>query len=97
MASFALVLDNFDMGDCYAGLRMFECCAMANNWSVEENSIKLPAYLRGPAAAHFHSLANLKKESYATLTKHLKDDLCPRFNREKFYSPFYHRKLQPTV
>ena len=56
---------------------------------------KLPAFLRGPTAAHFHGLPEDQKESYANLIKHLKDALCPRVDREKFYSAFDHRKLRP--
>ena len=95
MASFALLPDKFDTGDFPAWLRNFECCATANKWSAEDKLIKLPAFLRGPAAAHFHSLGDEQRQSYAALTQHLKDALCPRVDREKFYSTFDHRKLRP--
>ena len=59
--------------------------------------IKFPAFLRGPEVAHFHGLTEAQKESYANLTKHLKDALYPRVDREKFYSAFDHRKLRPDA
>ena len=83
------------MGDFHAWLRTFECCATANKWSTEDKLTKLPVFLRGPTAAHFHGLTKAQKESYAKLIKHLKDALCPHVDRENFYSAFYHRKLQP--
>ena len=95
MVFIALLTDKFDTGDFPAWLRNFECCATANKWSAEDKLIKLPAFLRGPAAAHFHSLTNAQKESYTNLTKHLKDALCPHVDREKFYPAFEHRKLRP--
>ena len=95
MASLALFPDKFDTGDFPAWLRNFECCATANKWSAEDKLIKLPAFLRGPAAARFHSLTNAQKESYTNLTKHLKDVICPRVDTEKFYSAFDHCKLRP--
>ena len=42
-----------------------------------------------------HGLTEAQKESYADLIKHLKDALCPRVEREKFYFAFDHRKLRP--
>ena len=95
MASFALLPDKCDTGDFPAWLRNFECCATANKWSAEDKLIKLPAFLRGPAAAHFHSLGDEQRQSYAALTQHLKDALCPRVDREKLYSTFDHRMLRP--
>jgi len=98
MAS-ALIPDKFETGDFPAWLRtdskVFECCANANKWSEEDKLAKLPAFLGGPAAAHFHGLTEAQKESYANVIKHLKDALCPRVDREKFYSEFDHHKLRP--
>ena len=98
MAS-ALIPDKFETGDFPAWLRtdskVFECCANANKWSEEDKLAKLPAFLGGPAAAHFHGLTEAQKESYANLIKHLKDALCPRVDRDKFYSEFDHHKLRP--
>ena len=94
MAS-ALILDKCETGDFPAWLRTFECCANANKWSAEDKLAKLPVFLRGPAAAHFHGLTEAQKESYANLIKHLKDALCPHVDREKFYSAFNHRKWRP--
>eukprot|EP00794_Sanderia_malayensis_P013158 gene13158-14507_t len=68
---------NFESGDFVAWLRNFECCASANGWKDEDKLKKLPAFLKGPAAAHFHGLVAEQKESYATLSAHLKKALCP--------------------
>ena len=95
MAS-ALLPDKFETGDFPAWLRTFQCCATANKWSAEGKLAKLPAFLRGPAAAHFHGLTEAQKESCANLMKHLKDAPYPRVDREKFYSAFDHRKLRPN-
>eukprot|EP00794_Sanderia_malayensis_P020724 gene20724-biopygen17106 len=57
---------------------------------------KLPAFLKGPAAAHFHGLVAEQKASYATLSAHLQKALCPVVNRELFYAEFDCRKLRPT-
>ena len=56
----------------------------------------LPAFLRGPAAQYFHSLADDKKDTYANLVKNLKAVLCPAVDREKFFSDFEQRKLRPN-
>ena len=90
MASPALLPDKCETGDFPAWIRTFECCATANKWSAEDNLTKLPAFLRGPAA-----LTEAQKESYPNLIKHLKDALCPRVDREKFFSAFDRRKLRP--
>ena len=94
MAS-ALLLDKFETGDFPAWLLTFVCCTTANKWNAEDKLAKLPAFLQGPTAAHFHGLTKAQKESYANLIKHLKDALCPRVDREKFCSAFDHRTLRP--
>ena len=94
MASFSIVPERFESGDFPSWLRNFECCALANNWSAEDKLKKLPAFLRGPAATHYFSLADDHKASYDALTTHLRDALCPRVDRERFYAAFDHRTLR---
>eukprot|EP00794_Sanderia_malayensis_P019333 gene19333-biopygen16220 len=94
--SVSIIPEKFESGDFVAWLRNFECCASANGWKDEDKLKKLPAFLKGPAAAHFHGLVAEQKESYATLLAHLKKALCPVVNRELFYAEFDCRKLRPT-
>ena len=55
----------------------------------------LPAFLRGPAATYYHSLAADQKDSYANLTKHLREALCPAVDRERYFADFEQRVLGP--
>eukprot|EP00794_Sanderia_malayensis_P004029 gene4029-biopygen2505 len=94
--SVSIIPEKFESGDFVAWLRNFECCASVNGWKDEDKLKKLPAFLKGPAAAHFHGLVAEQKASYATLSAHLKKALCPVVNRELFYAEFDCRKLRPT-
>ena len=70
--------------------------ANANNWDAAAKLRKLPAFLRGPAAAYFHSLSDAQKDIYAHLIKFLRDRLCPVVDRERFYAEFESRHLRPN-
>ena len=91
----SVIPEKFESGDFVAWLRNFECCATANNWSDADKLKKLPAFLRGQSAAHFHCLSAVDKEGYGTLTKRLTEALCPQVNREHYYSQFESRSLRP--
>ena len=92
----AIIPETFQTGDFVAWLRQFECSANANNWDAAAKLRKLPAFLRGPAAAFFHSLADDQKDTYAHLVKFLRDRLCPVVDRERFYAEFESRHLRPN-
>ena len=95
MASISVVPEKFTDGDFVSWLRNFECCATANGWKDDEMLRKLPAFLRGQAAAYFYSLPADQKDTYAHLTAALKTALCPKANREQFYADFECRYLRP--
>jgi len=92
----AIIPETFQTGDFVAWLRQFECCANANNWDAAAKLRKLPAFLRGPAAAYFHSLADAQKDTYAHLVKFLRDRLCPVVDCERLYAEFESRHLRPN-
>ena len=93
--------EKFDHGDFPAWLRQFECCASANAWADEDKALKLPAFLRGIAATHFHALTDEQKDSYSHLIENLKAALCPAVCKEMFYANFtarlLHDKEDPAV
>ena len=100
--SMATILpEKFDHGDFPAWLRQFECCASANKWNDEDKAVKLPAFLRGVAATHFHALTDTQKDSYDHLIENLKAALCPAVCKEMFYADFtarlLHDKEDPAV
>ena len=64
--------EKFDNGGFPAWLRQFECCASANAWAGEDKAPKLPAFLRGVAATHFHSLTDAPKIPIPTLLRILR-------------------------
>ena len=83
----------FDHGDFPAWLRQFECCASANKWADEDKVLKLPAFLRGVAATHFHALTDAQKDLYDHLIENRKAALCPAVCKEMFYADFTVRLL----
>ena len=93
--------EKLDHGDFPAWIRQFECCASANKWTDEDKALKLPAFLRGVAATHFHALSDAEKDSYAHLIENLKAALCPAVCKEVFYADFtarlLHDKEDPAV
>ena len=92
----ANIPETFQTGDFVAWLCQFECCANANNWDAAAKLRKLTAFLRGPATAYFHSLADVQKDTYAHLVKFLRDRLCPVVDRERFYAEVESRHLRPN-
>jgi len=88
-------------GDFPAWLRQFECCASANKWTAEEKVLKLPAFLRGVAATHFHTLSDAEEDSHAHFVENLKAALCPAVCKEMFYADFtaclLHDKEDPAI
>ena len=84
----AIIPETFQTGDFVAWLHQFECCANANNWDAAAKLRKLPAFLRGPAAAFFHSLADAQKDTYAHVVKFLHDRLCPLVDHKRFNAEF---------
>ena len=94
MAS-SITPEKFESGDIVSWLRQFECCASANNWHENKKLAVLPAFLRGPAATYYHALADDKKNTYANLTKSLREALCPAVDREKHFAAFEQRILRP--
>ena len=95
MAS-SVVPEKFESGDIVSWLRQFEVCATANSWDAEKKLKILPAFLRGPAATHFHAMDGDKKDTYEKLTKNLTEVLCPAVDREKFFTDFEQRLLRPN-
>ena len=93
--------EKFDHGAFPAWLRQFECCASANKWADEDKVLKLPAFLRGVAATHFHALTDAQKDSYDHLIENLTAALCPAVCKEMFYADFtarlLHDKEDPAV
>ena len=92
----AIIPETFQTSDFVAWLCHFECCTNTNNWDAAAKLRKLPAFLRGPAAAYFQSLADVQKDTYAHLVKFLRDRLCPVVDRERFYAEFESRHLRPN-
>ena len=100
--SMATILpEKFNHGDFPAWLRQFECCASANKWGDEDKVLKLPAFVRGVAARHFHALTDTQKDSYDHLIENLKAALCSAVCKEMFYADFtarlLHEKEDPDV
>ena len=60
MAS-SVVPDRFEGGDFDQWLRHFDRCAVANGWANAAQLIQLPAFLKGPAATFYESLAEESK------------------------------------
>jgi len=93
--------EKFDHGDFPAWLGQFECCASANKWTDEDIALKLPAFLRGVAATHFHTLSDAEEDSHAHFVENLKAALCPAVCKEMFYADFtarlLHDKEDPAV
>ena len=96
-----ILLEKFDHGDFPAWLLQFECCASANKWADEDEVLKLPAFLRGVAATHFHALTDAQKDSYDHLIENLQAALCSAVCKEMFCADFIarllHGKEDPAV
>ena len=74
----------FNHGDFPAWLRQFKCCASVNKWADEDKVLKLPAFLLGVAATHFHALSDAEKDLYAHFTENPKAALFPAVCKEMF-------------
>ena len=86
----------FSDGDFATLLRHFDRCASANDWDDDRRLAKLPAFLHGPAAVYFNSLADAEKDSLPHLLDSLKKCFTPSANREKIYLEFEQQALWPT-
>lgn len=95
MTTLQVVSEKLTDGDFVSWLRNFECCATANVRKDDDKLTKLPAILRDQSVAYFYSLPADQKDTYAHLTAALKAALCPKVNREQFYTDFECRSLRP--
>ena len=95
MAS-SVVPDRFEGGDFDQWLHHFDRCAVANGWANAARLIRLPAFLKGPAATFYESLAEESKDTYAHLTESLRTCFKPSVNRESYYEEFYSQALRPS-
>jgi len=87
--------EKFDSGDFKTWLRQFDICATANNWGNGEKLKKLPAFLRGIAATHYHALRETHRFDYDTLCQSLSNALYPVIERERHFTVFEQRKMKP--
>eukprot|EP00794_Sanderia_malayensis_P002724 gene2724-3149_t len=74
----------------------FNVCAAANTWNAAKKLAVLPAFLRGPAAAYYHTLADDEKDTFEHLTTSLQGLLCPAVGCEQYYRDFEQCLLRPT-
>lgn len=56
----------------------------------------MPAFLHGPAASYFDSLAAEEKDTLPHLLASLKKCFAPTVDREKFYRDFDQQALRPS-
>ena len=88
--------ERFTGGDFTAWLRHFDRCAAANAWNADTRLLKLPAFLHGPAAAYFDSLAQEEKDTLTHLLGSLKKCFTLAVGREQFYREFEQQALRPA-
>ena len=88
--------EQFNGGDFSTWLQHFDRCAAVNAWSNDIRLIKLPAFLHGPAAVYFDSLAEEEKDTLPHLIASLKKCFTPAADREKFYRDFDQQALRPS-
>ena len=74
-------------------MQQFECCATANGLNAAQNLQKLPAFLHGIAATHYHALEEDQKDSFDHLAANLQSALCPHVAREIYCREFEGRVL----
>ena len=95
MAS-SVVPDRFEGGDFDQWLHHFDRCAVANGCANAARLIRLAAFLKGPAATYYESLAEEFKDTYAHLTESLRTCFKPSVNRKSYYKEFYFQALNPS-
>ena len=95
MAS-SVVPGRFNGGDFDHWLRHFNRCAIANGWDNAARLVKLSAFLQGPAATFYDTLADEAKDTYAHLTASLRDCFKPSVHRERYYEDFHSQELRPS-
>eukprot|EP00794_Sanderia_malayensis_P008287 gene8287-biopygen6701 len=88
--------EKFESGDFVNWVRQFNVCAATNTWNAAKTLAVLPAFLRGPAATYYHTLADGGKDTFEHLTTSLQGLLCPAVGREQCYRDFEQRLLRPT-
>eukprot|EP00794_Sanderia_malayensis_P013513 gene13513-biopygen10782 len=88
--------ERFAGGDFMTWLRHFDRCAWANMWNEGIRLLKLPAFLSGPAATYFDSLAADEKDTLPHLVASLQRCFTPAIDREKFYRDFDTQVLRPA-
>ena len=91
-----VVPDRFDGGDFAHSLRHLERCSVANDWNDASRLAKLPAFLRGPGATFYDSLADGERDTYEHLMASLHRCFTPSVNREQYYNDFHAQELRPS-
>ena len=92
--SITIAPEKFECGDFLWWLRDFDCCASANGWNKEIDS--LPAFLRGQASSYFHTLKGDEKDTYEHLTSALRKSFCSKVPLEQHYREFEQGALRPN-
>ena len=80
--------------DLATWLRKFDACSLANDWKKDKIK-KLPAFLRGSVASHFHAIPADDRKRYKDAVRMLIGAMCPTAQRENFYAEFEARTLRP--
>ena len=88
--------ERFSGGDFTTWLRHFARCSAANAWDDATRLLKLPAFLHGPAALYFDSLAEEEKDTLPHLLASLQQCFTPAADREKFYRDFEQQALRTS-
>ena len=88
--------ERFSGGDFTTWLRHFDCCSTVNAWDDATHLLKLPAFLHGPAAVYFDSLAEEEKDTLPHLLASLQQCFTPAADREKFYQDFEQQALRTS-
>ena len=85
METGSILPEKFEHGDLSARMQQFECCATANSWNAPQKLQKLPTFLRGIAATHFHPLDEEQKDTFKHFVANLPSALCPDDAREIYF------------
>eukprot|EP00794_Sanderia_malayensis_P002386 gene2386-biopygen1273 len=92
----SILPERFAGGNFTTWLRHFDRCARANMWNEGIRLLKLPAFLSGPAATYFDSLAADEKDTLPHLLASLQRCFTPAIDHEKFYRDFDTQVLRPA-